>query len=352
MSKKPRVSCILSVWNGENYLAEAIRSVLGQTFGDFELIIVDDGSSDGTGSILDRFQREDRRVRLFRQPHAGLVAALNHGMHFGTGEYIARMDADDICAPERFEVQVHYLDRHQDVGVCGTWIETFDSGRSEVIRYPCDDGTIRSRLVFESALAHPSVMLRRAVIERHGLNYDAKALHAEDYDFWVRAAPFTRFANIPAALVRYRVHLQQVGRRHEEKQEISARAIQVAQLNGLGIQPTEQEANLHQRLSRWRFDPAPDALRATRVWLTKLMRANSVAQRYPHREFLTVLGERWSSVCAVAACGGISTLAEFWREPRLARSGLNWMQHLKFAVKCLIRKDPQASSRSVDHAAG
>jgi glycosyltransferase involved in cell wall biosynthesis len=351
MSEHPRVSCVLPVWNGEDYLADAIRSVLNQTCRDFELIIVDDGSTDATPDIVDRLRREDRRIRLCRQAHAGLVAALNQGMDLALGCYIARMDADDICASERFEVQLGFLDRHQDVGVCGTWVETFDGGRREVIRYPCEDSAIRSRLLFESPLAHPAVMLRREVLERHALTYDATALHAEDYDLWVRAAPHTRFANIPVALVRYRVHPEQAGRRYEEKQDRSARAIRVAQLHDLGIQPTEQEANLHHRLSRWRFDPAPDVLRATRVWLTKLMRANSVAQRYPHREFLAVLGERWASVCAVATGGGISTLAEFWRAPRLARSGFNRRQHLKFAVKCLIRKDPQASFRSVDDAA-
>lgn len=351
MSEHPRLSCVLPVWNGEGYLAEAIRSVLDQTFHDFELIIVDDGSTEGTADILNRFQREDRRVRLFRQPHAGLVSALKRGMDLAIGEYIARMDADDICASERFEIQTNYLDRHKDVGVCGTWVETFDSGSSDVIKYPCDDATIRSRLLFESALAHPSVMLRRAVIERHGLDYDAKALHAEDYDLWVRAALHTRFANIPAPLVRYRVHSQQVGCRYQHEQESSTRAIQLTQLHCLGIRPTEQELDLHHRLSRWRLDPAPEALRATRAWLSKLMRANSVAQRYPHREFLAVLGERWANMCAAATCGGIRTLAEFWRQPRLARSGLNRMQHLKFAVKCLVRKDPQPSLSRVDHAA-
>lgn len=343
MSQAPRVSVILPVLNGEAYLADAIRSVLDQTFRDFELIIVDDGSTDGTASILDRFQREDGRIQLSRLPHAGLVAALNRGVTLAVGEYLARMDADDISMPERFEAQVNYLDGHQDVGICGTWIETFGSGRGEITQYPCDDGTIRSRLLFESALAHPSVMLRRSVLERYGLGYDVNALHAEDYDLWVRAARHTCFANIPAALLRYNVHPQQVGRRYEEATDDSTRRIRSAQLNGMGIQPTEQETNLHQDLSGWRIKSTPEFLHATREWLCKLRRANAVVRHYPQAEFRMVLSKRWAEVCATATLGGIRTLTEFWRAPRLAFPGMSLSQHFKFAVKCLIRKDPQAA---------
>ncbi|MDN5940322.1 MAG: glycosyltransferase [Nitrospira sp.] len=341
MTGSPRVSCILAVWNGAAYLADALRSILSQTFRDFELITVDDGSTDGTLSILERFQREDGRIRLFRQAHSGLVAALNRGVALALGEYFARMGADDISMPERFEVQVNYLDRHHDVGICGVWVETFGDGRGEIIRYPCDDGTIRSRLLFESALAHPSVMLRRNVLERHGLGYDVTALHAEDYDLWVRAARHTRFANIPSVLLHYRIHPQQVGRRHEEAADGSVRRIRSAQLNDMGIQPTEQESNLHQDLSGWRVKSTPEFLQATREWLCKLKGANAVVHRYPQAEFRVALSQRWAKVCAAATFGGIRTLAEFWRAPRLAFPGMTPFQHFKFAVKCLIRKDPQ-----------
>ena len=352
MSGSPRISCVLAVWNGEAHLAGALRSILGQTFQDFELIIVDDGSTDGTVEILRRFQREDRRIRLHDQPHAGLVAALNFGISLATGEYIARMDADDLCAPERFEKQVQYLDTHPVVGICGTWIETFGQGSNEVIRYPSDDGAIRCQLLFSSALAHPSTMLRRSVLMRHGLQYDERAVNAEDYDLWVRASEHTRFANVPAVLLRYRVHPQQVGRRCAEKMEVSSQDIRLTQLARLGVSPTPEERQLHQDLSRWRFESSAAFLRSTREWLGKLVAANASARLYGDAELLAVLGQRWSEVCLLATQEGVQTLIAFWCAPRLALSVLSLWQHTKFVMKCLFRKDPHTQfvrmSRATD----
>lgn len=340
MASNTRVSCLLAVWNGEAYLADAIRSVLSQTFRDFELIVMDDGSTDRTANILHQFQREDGRIRVYNQPHAGLVATLNRGISLATGEYIARMDADDVSKPDRFAIQVEYLDRHQDIGICGSWIETFGNGVSEVVKYPNDDASIRCQLLFSSALAHPSTMLRRSMLLRHGLQYDEQAVNAEDYDLWVRASKSTRLANVPAVLLRYRVHLQQVGRRLAEKMEVSSQHVRLIQLARLDISPTPEEAQLHQDLSRWRFESSAVFLCATRKWLGKLVGANASARVYPEAEFCAVLGRRWSDVCLLATQEGMRTFIEFWRAPRLALSVWSLGQHLKFAVKCLFRKDP------------
>jgi len=261
------------------------------------------------------------------------------------------MDADDLCMPQRFATQIQYLDSHQAVGICGTWVEIFGNERAGVIRYPCDDGTIRSRLLFDSSFAHPSVMMRRNILETHGLNYDASALHAEDYDLWVRAAPYTCFANIPDALLRYRVHQEQVGKRYGDRQEASGRRIRLAQLRSLGIQPGQHEMDLHQSLCRWEFSSAPEYLCATRAWLCKLLAVNSRARSYPMKEFRTVLSRRWADVCVAATTGGIRTLLEFWRAPRLAYGGFTPAVHLKFALKCLIRKDPKTPFLQVGHGA-
>ena len=133
MSNSPRISCVLAVWNGEAYLPESIRSIQAQTFHDWELIVIDDGSTDRTDQILDQFQRKDTRIRVYHQSKQGLVASLNQGILAARGEYIARMDADDISMPDRFATQLNYLDRHHNIGVCGSWIETFGADSSEVV---------------------------------------------------------------------------------------------------------------------------------------------------------------------------------------------------------------------------
>jgi glycosyltransferase involved in cell wall biosynthesis len=333
----PRVSVLMAVYDGETYLDEAIQSVLNQTFDDFEFIVINDGSTDGTAKIIERYRRGDRRIRVYEQPNRGLVVALNRGFELARGEYIARMDADDVCVPERIAAQVAFMDARQEVGVCGTWIETMGTSNGNVRRYPPDDATIRSWLLFESVLAHPSVMMRRDLFVKTGLLYNAAYVHAEDYELWVRAARHTALANLPKILLRYRLHPQQVVEKHETAKLSSARLVRLAQLEHLGIRPTEEELVLHQALSTWQFEATPDFIEASLAWLRKLQAANHAAGVYPEPAFLNVLGQRWSALCATATHLGLWTFRTFWRPPFRANAGLTWQQMLKFAIKCGIR---------------
>ena len=202
----PRVSVVLPVYNGEKHLAEAVESILSQTFRDFEFIIIDDGSTDGASDILRRYQQEDDRIRVYPQENRGAVAASNRGCQLAQGEYVARMDHDDVSLPERLARQVAYLEAHPEIGVLGTWIQEIDSRglKREIRRKLTMPRVIAWGLCFESCLPNPTVMMRRAVIERIGF-YGTEALHADDYDLWVRALSVTQLANIPEVLLRYRV---------------------------------------------------------------------------------------------------------------------------------------------------
>lgn len=337
MKPAPRVSFLMAVYDGEMYLDEAIQSVLNQTFTDFEFIVINDGSIDGTSQIIERYRRLDSRIRAYEQANRGLVVALNRGLELARGEYVARMDADDISLPERVAKQVAFMDAHPEVGICGTWIETFGSGEVVVRRYPADDATIRSWLLFESVLAHPSIMMRRELLVKTGLSYDAGSAHAEDYDLWVRAARHMALANIPEVLLRYRLHSQQVVQKHEAEKLASARLVRLAQLEYLGIRPTEEELALHQALSAWQFQATSDFIDASLAWLHKLKTANDVAGIYPKPALLRVLGQRWAALCATATLLGLWTLKTFHYTPLSAGAGLTWIQLLKFAVKCGIR---------------
>ena len=351
MSNSPRISCVLAVCNGETYLPESIQSIQDQTVHDWELIVVDDGSTDRTPHILDQFRRTDARIRVYHQSKQGLVASLNQGIMVARGEYVARMDADDVSMPERFAIQQDYLNSHHDIGVCGSWIETFGTESSEVVEYPCNDGTIRCQLLFSSSLAHPATMFRRSLILTHHLFYDERAVHAEDYDLWVRASQHTRFANVPTILLRYRIHPRQIGRRYELETEESSRAIRLSQLARLGINPAPEEALLHHHLSRWEFEPSTTFLSATRAWFDRLINANKLCEVYPEDELIMVLGRRWSEVCSSATHKGVRTMLEFWRIPHLASAAWSPIHQLKFFVKCLIRKDPHTKVMRMGRAA-
>ncbi|MBN2098587.1 MAG: glycosyltransferase family 2 protein [Dehalococcoidia bacterium] len=202
----PKVSVVMPVYNGEKHLAEAVESILRQTFRDFEFIIIDDGSTDGSPDILRRYQKEDDRVRVYQQENRGCVAASNRGCQLARGEYVARMDHDDVSLPQRLAKQVSYLEAHPEIGVLGTWIQEIDSrGLKREIRPKLTKPRVVAwGLCFESCLPNPTVMMQRAVIERIGF-YGTEVPYADDYDLWVRASSVTQLANIPEVLLLYRV---------------------------------------------------------------------------------------------------------------------------------------------------
>ncbi len=167
------VSVIMPVYNGAKYLKEAVRSILLQTLPEFELIIIDDCSTDRSTTILEQTAQHDARVRFVRQEkNLGLPGTLNHGLELACGEYIARMDQDDISLPSRLEKQVQYMQMYPDVGICGSWAEIIGERAGEIWRYPCSHDEIYARMLFANTLVHSSVIMRTSSIRKHGLQYD------------------------------------------------------------------------------------------------------------------------------------------------------------------------------------
>src|SRR5262245_11275387 len=201
----PSVSVVLPVHNGERFLREALDSVLGQTFGDLELIVVDDGSTDSTPSILGLYP--DSRLRVLTLPHVGLVEALNHGVGQARGRFVARMDADDVSLPSRLERQVELLDRRREAGLVATWVAVIDEQGRQVDQrvLPAQHVDLHRRLLLRNPFQHGSVMLRREVFDRVGAYRDDYG-HNEDYDLWRRVARAYELATVPEVLYRYRVH--------------------------------------------------------------------------------------------------------------------------------------------------
>jgi len=201
----PRVSVLMSVYNGELYLTEAIDSILGQTFTDFEFIIINDGSTDRTGSILRGYT--DARIQVFEQTNMGLTRSLNRGISLARGEYVARMDADDISMPERLVKQVAFLDAHPEIGVLGTACRIVDevSHREWEMHPPLSDKQIRRHLIRGNPFVHSSVMMRKSVFQAIG-GYDEAYPYVQDYELWIRMALHTRLANLPDILHMRRFH--------------------------------------------------------------------------------------------------------------------------------------------------
>jgi glycosyltransferase involved in cell wall biosynthesis len=213
----PRISVVLPVYNGEKYLAEAIDSILAQSFKDFELIMIDDGSTDGSLKILQQFQKRDPRVRLVARENRNLATTLNDSIDLARGNWIARMDQDDIALPHRFERQLHWLDQ-TGADITGSWIKPFGTSGSHVLKHPQTDAAIKMEMLFGAPFAHPSVMMRSVLAKR--LRYDKTWEGAEDYEIWVRAAQNGwLMTNVPEVLLMYRQHDKQISTKASLKQQ-------------------------------------------------------------------------------------------------------------------------------------
>ena len=334
----PKISVVLPVYQGDGYLSEAIQSILDQTYTDFELLILCDDPSDITRTILDDYQNKDSRVRVFnQQQRLGLVGSLNYGISLATGEYIARMDADDISLPQRFEEQIAYMDSKPEIGICGTWVVVKSEQGESICQYPVDDESIRCELLFNSPLAHPAVFIRRIIFNKNKISYDNTNLHAEDYGFWVLASPFTKFGNIPKALLLYRTHDEAVSRSFANIQSNSADKIRKYQIVSLGIDPTDEELELHRRISEWDFITTPIFIENIEEWFNKILTANARKKIYPEPHFSRIIERRWYSVCCCATGLGTWTWKKY-RDSDLTKfyQPTKW-QLTKLSLACAIR---------------
>jgi glycosyltransferase involved in cell wall biosynthesis len=196
----PRVSVLMAVHNGAPWVGDAARSVLAQTLGDLELVLVDDGSTDATAEVLAGIR--DPRLRLERRPHGGLTRALNDGLRLSRAPLVARLDADDVALPERLARQVAFFEAHPEIGLLGSAAREINgSGREvRVVRPPQDDHALRRALIRANPMVHSTVTMRRRVVEAVG-GYDPRFAVAQDYDLWIRLAAVTRLANLSEALV-------------------------------------------------------------------------------------------------------------------------------------------------------
>ena len=219
--KTPKISVIMPAYNSEQYIAEAIESILNQTFSDFEFIIINDGSTDKTADIVRSY--DDSRIRFIdNSVNQGISTTANLGLELANGEYIARMDSDDISHSNRFEKQVTYMDAHPECGVLSASYHMFgDADRITV--HPEYVGSLD--LLVGCYVAHPVTMIRKSVIDEYNFVYDKDFVCAEDYDLWARMARVTEIHNLQDVLLEYRWHETNISNIHAEIQAENVKRI-------------------------------------------------------------------------------------------------------------------------------
>lgn len=223
MPSSPEISVLMSVYNGERFLREAIDSVLNQSFRNFEFIIINDGSNDNSQNIINEYAKMDDRIRVHNQENEGLIASLNKGLEIAKSNLIARMDADDVCALDRFEKQFSYMSLHKNVGVLGGAITLIDD-HGHIIRkssYPFMGKDMDDFILRGSPVAHPAVMMRKDLVLGLG-GYRKAYKSAEDYDLWLRLKEKTNIDNLSDVLLFYRQHDDKISFKFAHQQALAS----------------------------------------------------------------------------------------------------------------------------------
>ena len=291
-----KASVLLPVYNGQDFLKDACDSVFAQSFTDFELLAIDDGSTDDSLSILNSYN--DPRMIIHRnESNLGLIATLNKGIDLARGEYIIRMDADDMSLPDRFAEQISFMDENPEVVISGTLYEHLDDPSVAIIKQPNDPEEIKCRLFFHTVLAHPTVIYRREDMISNGLYYNAEYKHAEDFELWVRASRLVKISNLGKVLLRYRHHADQVSRTHSDIQISNLNRCRRQQLEEIGIESDEVEKQIHYDLCNHHYSKDMDFVKQSEEWLMKLYQHNRSVKFFDDNIFSKIIGEYWIAVC-------------------------------------------------------
>lgn len=326
----PKVTVLMPVYNAEVYLEEAIESILDQTYRDFEFLIINDGSTDESKKIIESYT--DRRIRLENnKKNRGLNYSLNKGIDLARGKYIARMDADDVSLPDRLQVQVEFMDKNPDIGVCGSWFKFTDT--EEVDQKLTDPESIKAALFFTCQLGHPTVIIRKAFLDKYNLRYDTQ-ISAEDYELWVRCARYFKIANIPKVLVLYRQHEMQKTKYETLKLINDAKKILYSQLSYIGILPSEEELDLLFLMQGTNCHFDLNEIRLLSNFLHRIIEKNKNIGFYAEPYFSSRIGRLWAKLLRYNSQFRLAPL--FISSP--LRKYVPWSNYhkAKFLVKCIM----------------
>lgn len=336
--KKPFLTVVMPVYNGEKYLKEAIDSVLAQTYTNFELLVIDDGSTDNSVEIIKSY--EDPRIILLQNgTNFGVGYTRNVGINNAKGDYLAWMDCDDLIHKERFEKQLSFLQDHPEVGICGTWWVRIGDGRPRVLRSSQDPEIIKASLLFYPAINPATAMYNMTLVKKAGIKYDARLLVAEDYDFYFEASFHFPMHNIGEVLYSYRASETSIMKKFAEQEKKMMEFHKIIYSKGfdkLGLEKTEQNFLMHRRVkSPYLFDNW-NALENTFLWLLKIQAHNQKFDVYKQEALNTVLGNMFYFICKKSSQLGLGVFF-FYLKNHGKFTSQNSGSLLRLFARCLIK---------------
>jgi glycosyltransferase involved in cell wall biosynthesis len=302
IENKILISVVMSVYNAEQYLDEAILSILNQTYSNFEFIIINDGSTDNSLKIIEKYIDNDKRIILISRENKGLIYSLNEGIDRAKGKYIARMDADDISLKNRFKEQINFMEKHSEIGACGTWIEIFGSNRKPKIwKLAINSEMLYTGLLFSVPMAHPSSMIRKSILTKYKLQYNKNFKNAEDYKLWIDMSQYTKYANIPKVLFRYRYLHTSISRVADKNIDDTRYKILsnsfTPLIQALNMDNTLEENLIHFTLMKnERIRNTSYHVNTLEQYLLKLIDANKEVKIYNDIVLLRILGKKYITI--------------------------------------------------------
>lgn len=291
LTNQPCVSVLMPVYNAEMFLQKSIESVLNQTFIDFELIIINDGSTDSSEHIILQFS--DSRIKYIKNEfNLKLIQTLNKGMKLARGKYLVRMDSDDICELERFQIQVNFMDRNPEIVVSGTWFKLFGNS-AQLVQYPIEHDAIVTNLLYTCCICHPSTIWRLEKLDK--IAFDENYAHAEDYHFWINCLEIGKIANIPQSLLNYRVHGDSVSIKYSEIQKDNSLKIRRLLFGRMGLDVSVEQLVAFEAFctSNWAYFDRLSKLSTMSMFIVVLVTSNQKSRLIDENYFETFLAEKW-----------------------------------------------------------
>ena len=331
----PRVSVVMPVYNVASHVEATITSVLTQTFTNFELLIFDDCSTDTTAAVVQAMH--DPRIRFFQNSHnLGRAGADNAALAHVRGEFIAKMDGDDLCHPERLARQVACFDSQPDVNVVGAWMQNFGAS-TYLNRYPTTPAAAQVLTLFTLPTGNPSVMLRSQLFWEQGMTYDGSLRQTEDYDFFARYVRELRVATLPEALIQYRVPPDAVKTAILTERATVADEVRIRLLRDWGLACTERELWVHNTIAMLGRPLGDITLAEVEAWLLKLAAFNDRQPLFEPVALQRGLGERWFEICYTHPQRRLRGAKQFGRSPLAAHFPVSGSQQLKLWLQAVRR---------------
>lgn len=328
----PLVTVLMPVYNAQEFVGSAIQSILNQTYGNFELLIIDDGSTDNSSAIIHSFE-DDRIVYVKNETNLKLITTLNKGLDLAKGKYIARLDADDLAMETRIEEQVNFMEQNPQVGLSGTWYEAFGSVNS-IGRNPTTDAEIRYMSFYQCPIIHPSTIFRTSVIRENNLSYNMDFPHAEDYELWGRFSEVSELANIPKVLFRYRLHDANISKLENSTQKSNSYRIRKRLFQNVRVSVSDNDLDLFEKMNHQVATLKLDELTQLGDLMTNMLGGNRETLYLDHVWFSALLKRKWAETCSNHAYNGLAVWQLYWKQRDLV-SDANQKKKLKLLAKSM-----------------